>query len=498
MGAKQRLEVELEDVDGAAGGTDDGAPPPAGPDADRGRRRLTRVQVRVLAAVGAVVLVIVGAQLVLDARERARIADLAGLPAVVTDLSAPPRVVAGDVDEPLPGWEYQVLRPEQDGLPSVVQRMGGDAVTLDGVRDGDVVWSVPLRAVDPPADGWNPYPPQCTVTPGDETTATCLVGDGGERWADQHEDVPQTSAVVLVVALADGRVVHEHVLEPNLSRTLGVAGDRIVLAEREGGGDASPVLVTAHDPATWDVLWRTRVPAGARPAGHSAQVFASTVPDLVAVDAGQGATLLSAVDGSVLRAADGVGVSGWVTDRAQEDVVALALAAQPADGLRRVQETELWTADGMTVFPGDVLGVHLDDGSLGDVVLTTDGTDLRAWDRDGTARWTAEGVTGWSVMVVDGRVLVDDDTTLHAVDGRTGGALWEHSARTDMSIVATDGRVVVVQEGLGAQDEVPLTAVGLTDGREVWRTTIDDVSWVSVAGGRLVGQRDDGTPVPLG
>ncbi|TQL01451.1 hypothetical protein [Cellulomonas sp. SLBN-39] len=493
MGAKQRLEVELEDVDGPEGV---GLPPA---DAAVARsRRLTRVQVRVLAAAGAVVLALVGAQLVLDARGRARIADLAGLPAVVTDLSSPPRVVAGELDEPLPGWEYQVLRPEQDGLPSVVRRTGDDAITLDGVRDGDVVWSVPLRTVDPPADGWNPYPPQCTVTPGDETTATCLVGDGGERWADQHEDVPQTSAVVLVVALADGRVVHEHVLEPNLSRTLGEAGDRIVLAEREGGGDASPVVVTAHDPATWDVLWRTRVPTGARPAGYSTQVFTETVPDLVAVDAGQGATLLAAVDGSVLRAADGVAVSGWVMDRAQEDVVALALSAQPADGQRRVQETELWTADGMTVFPGDVLGVHLDDGSLGDVVLTTDGTDLRAWDRDGTARWTAEGVTGWSVMVVDGRVLVDDDTTLHAVDGRTGRALWEHTARTDMSIVATDGRVVVVQEGLGAQDEVPLTAVGLTDGHEVWRTTVDDVSWVSVADGRLVGQRDDGTPVPLG
>lgn len=493
MGAKQRLEVELEDVDGPDGI----GPPPADAEGASGRR-LTRVQVRLVAAVGAVLLALVGAQLVIDAQERARIAALAGLPAVVTDLSTPPRVVAGELDEPLPSWEHQVLRPEQDGLPSLVQRTDGDAITLDGVRDGEVVWSVPLRAVDPPADGWNPYPPQCFGTPGDETTATCLVGDGGERWAGEHEELGQTSAVVLVVALADGRVLREHVLEPNLTRTLNGFGDRLLLVEREGGRDAAPVVVTAHDPGTWDVLWRTRVRAGARPEGHGVQEGALTGAGLVAVDGDEGATLLAADDGSVVRAADGAAVDGLVLDRRNESVEALTLAVRDPEGLARVQESELWTADGVTVLEGEVLGVHLDDGSLGDVVLTTDGTDLRAWDRDGTARWTAEEVTGWSVMVVDGRVLVDADTTLHTVDGRTGRALWEHTARTDMSIVATDGRVVVVQEGFGAQDEVPLTAVGLTDGREVWRTTIDDVTWVSVADGRLVGHRDDGTPVPLG
>lgn len=515
MGAKQRHEVELDERpdDGDPGESepedddpdDRGAPPDAVVRPGRGGRwRPRRAHVLGAAAVVALVLGLVGAQLVVDHRARARLADLAGLPGVVTDLGAPPRFTPEDLRRTgEPAVEQELVAA--DGIrPRVVLRTSRDLVRLDGNDpDGSTGWTFVLWAAgDPPTEdaaAWAPFQPSCVRTPDDASIVTCLTGDGAVSLDGDGTDLPRTWASLRAVDVVNGATVYERDLDLPAPTRLQGAGDVLVGGTRVPDGDDGALVdvVTAFDAATGAERWVARVPVPDEIEGYAGEPELVLTPDAVAVRGTTEVTVLSTVDGAVLRAPDGADLDG-----------ALAAPGRPGDAellvLGTGAGTILWSPVGEVELEGEVLPVGVDDGSLDGLVLTTVDGDLLGSDRDGTERWRATGAEGWTGMVVGGRVVVLDDATLRCVDGESGRALWEVPVDEGMTLALTDGRRVLLQQSGWASSQVSddttteLVAVDLADGDEAWRTTLPGIGWLDVVAGRLVAYAPDGASVTFG
>ncbi|TQL01452.1 PQQ-binding-like beta-propeller repeat protein [Cellulomonas sp. SLBN-39] len=522
MGAKQRHEVELDEGPDDEGGDDPfddepdddapggrGVPGHGAPQAGRARRWTSRR--RLLGGVGAVAVVgllLVGAQLVVDSGERARLAALAGLPGVVHDLAAPPRLTPDDLrDAGEPVVEQELVADDGTG-PRVVLRASQDVVRLDGDDpDGSPGWTVVLWAAgDPPAedtDGWVPFQPSCVPTPDDASIVTCLIGDGAVSLDGDGTDVPQTWARLLAVDVVDGATRYERDLDlPAPARLQGAGGVLVGGTRVPDGDDGDPVdVVTAFDAATGAERWVARVPVPDVLDGYVGQAELAVTPDVVAVRGTAEVTVLSTADGTVLRGPDGARLDGVLASPGRPDDAELLVLGTGTGASAR---TTLWSPDGEVVVGGQAVVPSVDDGSADGLVLTTQDGDLHGWERDGTPRWRAPGVDGESGMVVDGRVVVMVGTTLRCVDGDSGRVLWEVPVDEGMLLSLTDGRRVVLQQAGWVSSQVDgatateLVAVDLADGDEAWRTTLAGVGWVDVVGGRLLAFADDGAVLTFG
>ena len=207
-----------------------------------------------------VTLVLVGAQLLLAARDRAATARLAQLPGVL-----PP--VEADV-----GALWQVDDADQAVLTGGAQiagllvgvRTGADgtqsAVALDP-RTGADRWTVPLSGADPvlAQRGARASVTSCAPLPGTgeadaDPLAACLVTDAvlsaGGRGRVTLSRLPQTSRVVVVDAV-DGRVVADRSVPPAIA--FAVLPGLVVVGSPGPDGHAE---VTALDPLTGEVRWR--------------------------------------------------------------------------------------------------------------------------------------------------------------------------------------------------------------------------------------------------
>lgn len=509
VGAKQRLEVALDEEDPAARpGPRPGADPGGAAGAGRASPpRPARAQVVALGVVVAVLLGLVGAQTVVDARERDRLAALVGLPGVVADLSVAPGPVepvaagstgAGSVDLDVTAHGADGLRVAlRSSASEEVLGVSSSRTTLVGLDGDTVVWSRVLPDGSARGDGWWAEHPSCLPTPGDPATVTCLTGDAATRWRDSGEEHVQTWARVLVVAVADGRVVRERDLDLPAPRTLAATDTLVVEVVRHPGG-ATPVdVVTARDPVTWDERWSTPVPVPGAEHGFTGSPALRTSSRYVVVDGVVAVTVLAADDGAVLREPDGSAVTGWIGGAPGDDVDVLAFGA--AGG------TLLWSPEQQVEVDGQMLTPSVDDGSLGDLVLTSAGHDLVASDRDGTRRWRTADADAWDAVVVGGHLAVLDRDTLRGVDPRTGAVRWTRDVEDGATVVATDGHAVLLHESalllggvLDTDPSVDLAAFDLADGRELWRTTLDGVAGVRSLDGHLVGDRTDGSTVDLG
>lgn len=509
MGAKQRLEVALDEDDPAAPtGPRPGTTPVDGPDHRPVRPpRPTRTQVVALGVVAAVLLGLVGAQAVVDARERDRLAALVGLPGVVADLSLAPGPVEAAVAgvTGLGSVDLDVTAHGADGLrvalrssaSAEVLGVSSSRTTLVGLDGDTVVWSRVLPDGSARGDGWWAEHPSCLPTPGDPATVTCLTGDAATRWRDSGEEHVQTWARVLVVAVADGRVVRERDVDLPAPRTLAATDTLVVEVVRHPDGTTPVDVVTARDPVTWDQRWSTPVPVPGAEHGFTGSPTLRTSSRYVVVDGVVAVTVLAADDGAVLREPDGSAVTGWIGGAPGDEVDVLAFGA---DG-----GTLLWTPDQQVEVDGQMLTPSVDDGSLGELVLTTAGHDLVASDRDGTRRWRAADVNAWDAVVVGGHLAVLDRDTLRGVDGRTGAVRWTQEVEEGATVVATDGHAVLLHESalllggvIDPDPSIDLAAFDLVDGRELWRTTLDGLVGVRSVEGRLVGDRTDGSTTDLG
>ncbi|WP_258724274.1 PQQ-binding-like beta-propeller repeat protein [Cellulomonas sp. NS3] len=462
--------------------------PAAPPEADRPRlgRRARRTLVAVVLVLCAA---LVGTQLVLDARDRARLARLATVPHVLAPL--------GDTLE---------VRWESDGVAGHLVRtgvrsgdllvgtfMGDDGVpTVRAVRSstGEAVWSTAVGASSPgsvldPGSG-----PACQAD--DERPGglvVCLVTGVADTDEDARPGVP-TWAEVLVLETATGEVVARRPTEP--STRLAVLGDALVRAR---GDDSGRLLVTAEDPRTGAERWRFSVPeplAVDRSFGVLLSLWVTGGHLQIAET--QGRTWLLSPDGRLLHATTtGSEVVAWPEPLRGGRV---GLVSYEGSG-----STRLLLEDGSPgpLLPGVPAFTSVDDGSAPGVVLTAD-ERFHAWDaRTGEAVWQSErlgdGAVPWTdTILLDGALYgADASGRIVALDASTGETRWTASfAPSADRSVWTDGRMVLVLE-LAEDGGRRLSGFALTDGSRVFTGALPDVEVLTSSGRLLFGIPDFGS-----
>lgn len=458
---------------------------PAGDDRPRLSRRARRGLV-VLALV--VCAALVGAQLVLDARERARLARLATVPHVLAPL--------GDTLD---------VRWESDGLAGHLVRTGvrwgdllvgtfvgqDDVPTVRAVRaaTGEQVWSTVVGPAEPDTERAAAFAPACQADEGgDRGPVVCLLTGTSDTVEGSRSDVPSWAEVV-VLDPATGEVVARRPTEP--STRVAVLGDALVRARGDDGGR---LVVTAEDPRTGTERWRFSVPeplAVDRSFGVLISLWVTGGHLQVAET--QGRTWLLSPDGRLLHSTTtGSEVVAWPEALRGGRV---GLVSYEGSG-----STRMLLADGSPgpLLPGVPAFVAVDDGSAPGLVLTADDR-FRAWDaRTGAGVWESDaigdGAVPWTgTILLDGTLYgADAAGRVVALDAGTGETRWSSrfTPSADRSVY-TDGRMVLVLE-LTA-DGPQLTGFALTDGSRVWEAPLPDVELVTSRDGLLFGIPDFGS-----
>ncbi len=113
-------------------------------------------------------------------------------------------------------------------------------------------------------------------------------------------------------------------------------------------------------------------------------------------------------------------------------------------------------------------------------------TQLRAFARDGTARWTRNDIGGLSSPTLTGdAVYVKNSSRLHELDPKTGANNWSFNLRTgvmsspspilDNAVIAPSHRAVAIRRGNGLQTKL--------SGRKLWETEFDPAAFAAPAVG---------------
>lgn len=448
-------------------------------------------------AVGGVAL-LVGAlavtQSVLDTRERAAQERLLATPGVV-------RPVGADVGV--------LWRPDASTEAVILQGIAahgavlGLALAADGSqafvgvdqRTGRQRFSTPLlgpdpvraRSLDRTAAGMCVAVPDGSAEP---RQAACLVSDGFVQVGDEGVETrkPATSTRVVVLSTADGQVVAD-TSAPGATALAVLPGIAVVSSPDTG--------VAGRDLLTGAVLWRYSPPvpgADRRSFAGDARLFGADGVVAVSVP-GWTAALLSP-SGRLLRASQ-PGDADVVVDPVDHR---LALLSSTGSGALRSTLVQVGRAD--VELPGGLLPLSVDDGSLPDLVLTSD-SSLRAWDAvTGDARWKSDVVASVNAMVLGGRVYLSTQSGVVALDGRTGEVAWRGST-TEGNVpgfLVTDGQnLVVADQPVVGGPRSELVALALDDGHDVWRVPFPDGLRSSIAVGHLLlGWGDDSRLVVLG
>lgn len=467
----------------------------------RVRSRARRHAGRVTASVVALVLVLLGVQSWLDARERARLRYLADVPGVLRPLADLPGVlwpwtpavgslVAGDSAG---GW-----------VVGADYRAGG--VDLRGIdpATGDRRWSVPfpLDAALPPG-GRSEFPSvwvRCTtVRSGDGPLAVC---------AAEVSPVASGGAVTPLMVLdpVAGTVLATPTVPPG-SLWSTTASQLVRATPAQDGRGGVRWTLTATDPTTGSVLWRRSTPVV--PQVHEVRIGDDVFPSEPALAADDDRVLLTDSGHAWLFGADGsprgdvtVATDGWAELGRSGTLVWMPWQnfAVPAG--------VLVTAAGARVAVGELPArLSVDDGTAPGVVLLTggdggwDGVALVARDaRTGDELWRAEGVRG-DPLLVDGVVHTAEGADVVARDARTGEVRWSVPVGAVPAYLGTDGSLVVV-----VTPDRTLLGLALTDGRrarsvDLTRLTAGDpegIDEVTDYAGRLLVRFRDGSGIVLG
>jgi len=488
--------VELEDPSGpppdAPTDVPDGGDPPA-----RGRRR---TRARVAAGAALVVAGLVAAQAVLDARERAAVEALQQVAGVV----AP---VGDELDEAWSATLGAGMLVVDGRLVVLGVTDGSPRLTARSPDDGTVVWSAPLDVPREAAEGGLPGAAcQPARTSAWGPLVVCLETDALQTWTDEGDTTvtPATRARVVVRAAADGTELLRRDVDLAVQGAL-VLDDVLVTVQ---GGEGTAVVrghrladVEAEtDAAAWRTAWERTLRADDEPEGASGPFGLSSVGGVVLVTTSLGPQVGAlTADGDLLPGTYDGGYAG------EGEVLGLMTTTGTTLRSTIVRDGEaVVTVDGMPM-----LG-SVDDGSLGDVVLT-DHRTLTLWSvATGEAVWSApDSVLGESppgygapsvlgAMVVRGTVYAWGGDDVLALDGRDGTLRWSReSAGSDVFAVATDGRRLLVVSAVddSAGGWMRVDALGF-DGEDQGRVGLPrGIDWVLAYEGRLWGVRapDPGT-----
>lgn len=492
-------DVELDDGPG---------PVDASPARRTGRRRWW------LPAVAAAVLLgVVGVQLVADARERAAVARLAQVPGILAPVHETLPVVwrSQAVGQAL--WSVVVVGGALLG-PSVDDDDGSQRLVARDLATGKVLWTTELFGPDPgraaamAQDGASV--PECvptTVGP-EPARLACLVSDGYVVYGQdgQVTDVPATQTFVRVVDTADGSPVAQWAADGG---SLAVLDDVAVLATYDA--DAG-ITLDGRDLSTGEQRWTARVPP---PAGDvvgwssSWPPYVYRVGDYLAVFGFDGGSELFDATG---RSPDDELVGGSDGPRAGQfqelpGSGRVVFSSQGEPGL----SSSVVLADDRPgfAFDGDPVVPTFDDGSLPDLLLVaavvapSDGgggtTVLTGRDAEtGDGRWTSEVVADYQfpgALVMRGKVFLQTTDGLAAVDGRTGEKLWTApSPKSSMfGELMTDGHHLLVTLRNASDGRIgDLVALDPATGETDWRSRVPDgIESYYPVGGALLGVRTD-------
>lgn len=428
---------------------DESAPEPDGeqPEAPARARRGLRW---VVAGGVAVALSLVGAQWVVDAREKAAIARLSAVPGVVPavgdELTVARTLAAGEVSSLWSG----IASVAGATASLVVSEDGSQAFAAVDQRTGEAIWSTPLLGpnAERAASKESAYGGGCQsdARPHEEATvAVCLVTDGFTRYDSDEgteERVPATTTRAVVLDPVDGRVISDRAVDTDAQ--LAVLPGLVLIGTR----DAERIEIVAYDLRTGDERWRHQEPREDERGTEEFSVYWSLfrAGDVVAfsLGAGGGLGLLSSTGESLrddLRAAPANG--GYGTDPTTGDLLVFDY------GVDGTQTTRLLAADAEpahdVVLEGDAVNLGVDDGSVPGLVLTSR-EGVHGWDRPtGDHRWESEVQGSGFALLVRGRVYLTTPTGLAALDGRTGEVVWEREVPVaTVGGLATDGRDLLV------------------------------------------------------
>jgi len=443
-----------------------------------------------------VVLALVCAQLAVTARDRSVSARLAQLPGVLhavdPDVGELWRVDDADREVVTEGAEVGGVvvgvRTGRDGAQSVV--------ALD-VQTGQDRWSTPLTDADAvlAQRGGRSSTTSCAPVPGEQERVACLVSDavvGTRPRGSLTLTRPPSASRVVVIDIADGRVVADHPAPAALR--FAVLPGLVVVAAPGRDGHAE---VTAQDLLTGEVRWHHTSPPTEQDltgdaAGDVAGFGLLALDGLVAVVEASSVTLLDA-DGTVARererfdrlTRDGAGT--------RLEVLSGYLAFRPVTSIVRPGRPDRH-------IPGRLVQRAVDDGSLPSVELV-EGSRIQGRDAlTGEGRWQADQDTIGPVLVLRGLVYCtsgDGAGEVVAIDGRTGTVVWSVEVGTyDQRVrLMTDGRVLLVTltPEVGT-DAGSITAFSLDDGERLWRVPLPgglDAAW---AQGHLLVAGSGGEP----
>ena len=456
---------------------------PARPEPRRGRIRWWSI-----AVVGAVALaVLVGTQTVLDTRQRAADARFAAVPGVVAPVGPTVRVTWRPPDA-LSGLVLAGVVADGAFVGLSVADDGSQAVVAVDQRTGDVRWSTQVFGADGSRALWldRRVAGRCALAAAHELA--CLVSNDFRHFdrASSPPVVRATDTRVVLVDTRDGRMVADRVA-PGATSMAVLPGLAVLGTPGRG--------VTGQDLLTGAERWRYTPPSAGEDLSQAAftsaiQVFAAG--DLVGVtNPGWSVALLDATGELVRKPVPAV--AGYRYDQATGT---LALLSTTESG--QVRTTIVRTGRDVDL-PGTYLDVSVDDGSVPDLVLTSD-VVLRAWDvRTGRARWTSDETASGPALVLGGRVYVSTMTGTVALDGRTGAIVWRSTVSPGHApgSLATDGRTILVaDQPVAGSERSELVAYGLGDGRPVWQAPLPDGIRSSTAVGRvLLGLTADGAVV---
>jgi outer membrane protein assembly factor BamB len=464
------LDVELDEGPGAAAG------PPTDGAAAR-RVTLARVLRRWWPLPVAVLVGVVGWQVLAERQDRAATEALRAVPGVIGSTVQPPLTATA--------WgttgALAVLSDPARGAggtlagPVLAPTGGWDVVVLDG-EDGAELWRAAVTEPEPRADT-----AAFVACEGDDDPAgalACLVQ------TERYDPDPGESSVasrLVRVDLAARTVEPVRDLPPGAST--GVVGELLVLAESrpDAAGGGGSIAVSATDLATGDPRWRIEVP-GAFPAGAGAPVVRAPAGYVLvlgpavmwALDPEDGRVRASGLDLEVLRDGRVVDAPGGSTTRL------LGPDGTPA-----------------VTLPGSPALLQPDDGSAGDLLILrvfdgVDGGTLRGVDpADGAVVWEAaldRDLTSPAVLL-GGVLYVSDGPTVRALDAATGEERWATTgARDGGERLVSDGVHLLRVERDMADGGRLLVAYALADGARTWSAPLpEQVDALLVRDGRLFG-----------
>ncbi|WP_203757407.1 outer membrane protein assembly factor BamB family protein [Cellulomonas chitinilytica] len=460
------LDVELVEPDGVGPGA---APPSAAPPGHPWLRR----NARLLVAGGlSLAVVLVGTQAVVDARERARLAELAAIPGVLAPVDDSLEVRwRGDleVSQVLQGGTVVdgTLVGVAETEPGSLELWGLDAGT------GERRWATSAELATPlmTPDGGAP-----------EAWTTCAPLDGLVACVAQQSGTAGVSPDMTVWVLdpADGRLL----------RTTRLPGEAGLTFSRGDVVSAVPVLLDGTTPAAagaGTVRWAVTATNGRT--GDVAWAYTTPPVDVVGredgtttYDSSTRSAALDARDDRVLLIVDHhaweLGTDGTLHRSVLLDDVswveltrAGGLVQSTYDG--RGGRSALLRDDGTWVRTASVpLWLPVDDGSAAGLVFfaqQSEGGISRIEARDGRtgARVWQVSVRAMTALLLDDRLFVGTADGLQALDATTGGTLWTVDLDRSVDEMTTDGRSLVVRGlGLSAEGYAP------SDGRALWRTDL--------------------------